>query len=224
MEIYLIRMGYCTSYLIRDRGAVLVDAGQQGYGDAFLRGLDRAGIAPGDLTLIFLTHGHWDHIGFLGKLRQMSGAPVAIHQRESPWVEQGLMPQPPPITPWGRLIEAYVKAVLLPRQTFGGVPVDIALGDQGCSVEPYGVEGSLIHTPGHSAGSMSLILPTGEAFVGDLAVNGPPQRLGPNRSVYAEEPDRIPHSWRAILRAGAQVVYPAHGRPFPASLLARRLR
>jgi hydroxyacylglutathione hydrolase len=223
MNVYPIRMGFCTSYLVRDRGAVLVDAGQQGYGDAFRRRLAQVGIAPDDLTLVFLTHGHWDHIGFLGELRRLSGAPVAVNHREKPWVEQGLMPLPRPITVWGRLLESFIKTFVMPKQTFGPVPVDITLGDDRFPLEAYGVDGALFSTPGHSSGSMSLILRTGEAFVGDLAVNGLPQSLRPNTSVFAEEPHLIPQSWRIILRAGAKVVHPAHGRPFEASALQRLL-
>ena len=223
MDIYPIQMGFCTSYLVRDRGAVLVDAGQQGYGDAFRRRLAQVGVTPSQLTLVFLTHGHWDHIGFLGELRRMSRAPVAINHREKPWVEQGLKPLPPPITVWGRLLESFITTFLIPKQTFGAVPVDITLGDDSCALEAYGVDGAVISTPGHSSGSMSLILRTGEAFVGDLAVNGPPQRLGLNKSAFAEEPGRIPQSWRLVLQAGAKVVYPAHGRPFEASALERLL-
>ncbi len=224
MDIYTIRMGFCTSYLIRDRGAVLVDAGQQGYGDAFRRALAQAGIAPDELSLVFLTHGHWDHIGFLSELRTLSRAPVAINRREKPWVEQGSKPLPPPISVWGRLLESFIKTFVMPKQTFRGAPVDLALSEEEFPLDAYGVDGTLHFTPGHSSGSMSLVLATGEAFVGDLAVNGLPQRLGPNRSVFAEEPDRIPQSWRVVIQAGAKVVHPAHGRPFPASALERLLR
>lgn len=111
----------------------------------------------------------------------------------------------------------------MPKQTFGGVPVDVTLGDDPIALQGYGVDGVVYPTPGHSAGSMSLILGTGDAFVGDLAVNGLPQRLGPNMSVFAEDPGLIPHSWRIILQAGAKVVYPAHGKPFAASALERLL-
>jgi len=223
MNIYPIQMGFCTSYLVRDRGAVLVDAGQQGYEHAFRRRLAQVGAAPGDLSLVFLTHGHWDHIGFLTELRMLSHAPVAIHHREKPWVEQGLKPLPPPTTMWGKLLESFIKTFLMPKQTFGPAPVEITLGDESFPLDAFGVDGMLYSTPGHSSGSMSLVLSTGEAFVGDLAVNGLPQRLGPNKPVFAEEPERIPESWRIVLRAGAKVVYPAHGRPFGASALERLL-
>jgi len=224
MDIRSIQMGFCTSYLVKDRGALLVDAGQQGYGDAFRRGLTLAGLTPRDLTLVFLTHGHWDHIGFLSELRTLSAAPVAINHREQAWVVEGLKPLPPPISLWGRLLEWFIRRFIMPSQTFGGAAVEIALSDDPFPLDAYGVAGTLYSTPGHSSGSMSLVLATGDAFVGDLAVNGPPQRLGADKSVFAEEPGRIPQSWRVVLDAGAKVVHPAHGRPFAASVLEKLLR
>lgn len=221
MRVYPIRAGDITSYLVKDRGAVLVDAGKQGCGEALRRGLDAAGVAPSDLTLVFLTHGHHDHIGALGELRAMSRVPIAINHREAPWVEQGLKPLPRPITAWGTLVMALVRASIIPGLTLGGVPVDIALGDEEFSLEPFGVDGALIFTPGHTAGSMTLVLRSGEAFVGDLAMNGLPLTLRPGKPPFADDPGRLPASWRAVLRAGAKVVYPAHGRPFPAAVLER---
>lgn len=223
MRIYPIAMGMCTSYLVVDDGAILVDAGGQGHGRALQRAFRRAGLTPRDLKLVFLTHGHWDHIAFLGELRELANAPIAINRREQPWVEQGLRTLPEPVNLVGAALELAVKRFALPRQTWGGVPVDLALGDERFPLEQYGVRGTLIHTPGHSAGSMSLLLQSGEAFVGDLAVNGLPQRFGPNMSAFAEDPDRVIHSWRTLLAAGAKVIYPAHGRPFPAEALRRLL-
>jgi glyoxylase-like metal-dependent hydrolase (beta-lactamase superfamily II) len=224
MRILPIPMGICTSYLIKDQGAILVDAGQQGYGRTFQRRIAQAGLVPKDLTLIFLTHGHWDHIGCLGELKALSGSPAAIHYREKEWVERGLMPHPPPLTGWGRFLETLIKRFLMPRQTFGGVPVDIALADQPSSVQSFGVNGTVYPTPGHSSGSMSLVLATGEAFVGDAAVNGPPERLDAGGAIFAEQPELIPQSWRVLLEAGATTIYPAHGRPFKASALERQLQ
>jgi glyoxylase-like metal-dependent hydrolase (beta-lactamase superfamily II) len=224
LEIHPIPMGVCTSYLIKAEGCLLVDSGQQGYVGAFQRTLAKINLAPSRITFIFLTHGHWDHIGGLGEIRQLTPAPVAINSRERDWVTNGLRPLPTPITRWGRVIDFVSRTFILPGQTFSGVPVDISLEDAPFSLAPYGIEGVLYHTPGHSSGSMSLLMNTGEAFVGDLAVGGPPQRLGPGLPVFADEPHRIKESWRALIELGAKWFYPAHGRPFPASALGAQLR
>ena len=65
----------------------------------------------------------------------------------------------------------------MPLVRIAGTPVDVVLEDEEFSMEPYGIQGRVLHTPGHSPGSMTLLLDSGEAFVGDLAMNGLPMRL-----------------------------------------------
>jgi glyoxylase-like metal-dependent hydrolase (beta-lactamase superfamily II) len=79
----------------------------------------------------------------------------------------------------------------------------------------------VLHTPGHSAGSVTVLLETGEAFVGDLAMNALPLRLSPGLPILAEDPAAVVRSWETLLELGVTTVYPAHGRPFPADIMRR---
>jgi hydroxyacylglutathione hydrolase len=99
------------------------------------------------------------------------------------------------------------------------IEADLLLGDEGLDLEPYGVSGRIVHTPGHSPGSVSVLLPSGEAFVGDLAMNGPPMCLRPSFGIFADRPEQVPASWRRLVAMGARVAYPGHGNPFPVSAL-----
>jgi hydroxyacylglutathione hydrolase len=45
------------------------------------------------------------------------------------------------------------------------------LVDEEMDLLEFGVNGRIVHTPGHTSGSISLLLDSGEAFVGDLAIN-----------------------------------------------------
>ena len=70
---------------------------------------------------------------------------------------------------------------------------------------------------------MSVILETGEAFVGDLAVNAFPMKIGLEIPALAENIQEIYVSWEKLLSAGATMIYPAHGTPFPVDHLERQL-
>jgi hydroxyacylglutathione hydrolase len=114
--------------------------------------------------------------------------------------------------------------LLVPFIKFSGTPVDLALEDEDFSLEPYGIHGRVIHTPGHTAGSMSLLLDTGDAFVGDLAVNGLPMRIGPGMPEVAENTDAVKDGWRLLLSNGVKRIYPTHGNHFGAEVLEKLLR
>lgn len=56
-----------------------MDTGNPGRPDRILARLAECGVAPGDMRLILLTHGHVDHFGSAAELCERTGAPVAIH-------------------------------------------------------------------------------------------------------------------------------------------------
>ena len=91
------------------------------------------------------------------------------------------------------------------------------------SLAGYGIPGKIIYTPGHSVGSVSVLLDSGDAFVGDLAMNAFPLRLSPGLPIFAEDMEKVKASWRRLLGDGAKTVYPAHGKPFAAELIRKSL-
>lgn len=221
-RIHRIRLGICNCYLIEQDGLILIDAGAPKHGARFLKALQRLSVDPRTISLLLLTHGHFDHMGSADEIRGLTGCAVAISRREKDWAEQALRELPPPIGLWGRALESIVK-VLTARVRLIGTPVDLALGDEEFSLEAYGISGRVLHTPGHSPGSMSVLLATGEAFVGDLAMNGFPMRAGPGMPVFGEDPAAVKESWRLLLNEGAKWIYPAHGNPFEAHVFERLL-
>ena len=217
-----VRLGVVTCYLIRQDGIILVDAGSKANPKALWSVLDDTGIRPEDISLVFITHGHWDHYAGAQAIRERTNAQVAVNHREKTWIEQGLNILPPAIGSWGGIFR---KLLIMgrPFTKLPPTPVNIDLPDQGLSLESYGIAGRIIHTPGHTSGSMSLVLETGDAFVGDLAMNGPPMRIGPGLPALGDDADQVMASWRTLLDEGAKTIYPAHGKPFPADVLRRAL-
>jgi len=220
--VYPIRLGFDCCYIIRERGLILIDAGLPGKAGIFRQAVDRLGIRPGDITLMVITHGHFDHIGSAKAIKDLTGATLAMHQPDAGWLEHSINPRIPGVTPWGRIL---AKPLNWPLPITHAEPtkVEIVLGDEDRPLDEYGIRGRILFTPGHTMGSVSVLLETGEAFVGDLAMNKIPLRLTPGFPVLAEDMDLVRASWKKVLDAGARVIYPAHGKPFASETIRAAL-
>jgi glyoxylase-like metal-dependent hydrolase (beta-lactamase superfamily II) len=225
INIHPIHLGLDQCYLLHGEGVILVDGGGPGKVDAFRRAIDSLSIDPGELQLIVLTHGHWDHIASTGNIKALTGARVAMHQHEKHLLENPANPppQPPGVTTWGRIL-IWMVGLVVRSADIPATNVDIVLADEGLDLADYGIPGKVVHTPGHSAGSVSVLLETGEAFVGDLAMSQPPLRFSPGLPIFAEDLQEARESCRLLLELGAKMIYPAHGKPFSADLLRTAVR
>jgi hydroxyacylglutathione hydrolase len=223
VSVYTIPLGFDNVYVLKDKGVIMIDSGNPKKGKTFLKGLEKAGINPNEIQLIILTHGHWDHIGSAAEIKKLTGAKVVLHQNEKHWLEESLKPMPPGITTWGKISTKLFSWTIVPLIHIEPTKTDIVLQEETFPLEEYGISGKIVYTPGHSSGSVSILLDSGEAFVGDMAMNKFPLRLSPGMPIYAEDLQSLFDSWKKLLDEGVKTVYPAHGDPFPADIIRKEL-
>ena len=216
--IYPITLGFDHCYIIRDKGAIMIDGGAPKKLKEFTKAIEEISIKPEDIKLMIMTHGHWDHIGSAKEIKEFTGAKIAMHEQEKEWLEKGLKPLPPGVTLWGSIFKG-IMAMFMPLVKIPTTDVDLVLGDEGLSLDEYGIPGKVIYTPGHSPGSVSVLLDTGDAFVGDMAMNKFPLRFGPGMPIFAEDLQKLKESWKLLLDRGAKTIYPAHGDSFSTDIL-----
>ena len=221
--IHTIPLGFDNVYVVKDKGAVIIDSGAPKKGKAFLKALEKVGIKPDEIQLIILTHGHWDHIGSTAEIKEVTGAKVVMHKNEKHWLEESLKPMPPGVTTWGKISTKLFSWTIVPLVHIQPSEVDIVLENEEFSLDEYGISGKVVYTPGHSSGSVSVLLETGEAFVGDMAMNKFPLRLSPGMPIYAENWQMLIDSWQTLLNEGVKTVYPAHGGFFSVDIIKKEL-
>ena len=155
----------CNIYLLVAERLTLVDTGLRGDLPAIERYVKDIGRSPAEIDLVILTHYHPDHIGALPQLRRRYGCRVAIHKLEAPYIEHRISTAD--LRVWG--VAGVALSLSRPFALPEPVPVALPLTD-GETLPVLG-GATVIHTPGHTAGSICLHLPelrllfTGDALV-----------------------------------------------------------
>ncbi len=220
-KIIDIESGINTCYVIKEKGTIMVDGGPPKMRAIFLKRMKDVSVDPEEIQLIVLTHGHFDHVGSAKEIQEITGAKIAIHEKDSMDLEQGFSNWPKGVTTWGKISSAIFKPLLKNKMTFPTVKADIILDDNDLSLNKYGIAGKIIYTPGHTLGSISILLDSGELFAGCLAHNRLPLTTHPTLPIYAENIDLVKESWKKIIEAGAKIVFPAHGKPFSIDIIKK---
>lgn len=217
-------MGICNIYLLGPvKGRyILIDAGVKGKEKIFFRNLKRWNINPSQIAYIIITHAHHDHIGALHAIKEATGAEIFIHQKEASIIEKGVVSIPRGYTPLGKILSALGKQFWEGKQWFHPVKPDHLLSDKEFSLDDYGFPLTIIHTPGHTYGSISVIdKSASNAFVGDAMFNIPILPAGKIHPPFTDNASLLPQSWENLLIYGKEHYYPGHGRRISKSLLEK---
>ena len=153
-------------YLLADDKLVLVDTGMPGNADKILNFIKDLGRDPKELTRIIVTHSHIDHVGSLAELGALTGARTLAHRDEVTSTSEGKYV----LSPHMEGSRGAFQALLARFGLFKPCPVDLLLKDG--DVLPYLGGLRVIHIPGHTPGSICLLLGKPKVlFVGDAIIN-----------------------------------------------------
>jgi hydroxyacylglutathione hydrolase len=152
--------------VLGDREVWLIDSGVAGTEALIETYLREIGREMDDVSTLVLTHSHPDHIGAAVAIQDATGCDVLVHEAEQAWLEDvELQRQQRPVPGFDTLVGGAARVT---RTIDNG---DRLALDSGLTLE-------VLHTPGHSAGSVSLwiesegALITGDAVIspGDLPI------------------------------------------------------
>jgi len=224
-----VKLGLTWCYLLKCAdGYLLIDTSYPTYFDSFQKLMANTGRDITKIKYVLLTHHHDDHAGFAADLVRKTGARLIAHRHAIAPLGQGRSENA--IKPVNRRVQFMFSLYTLYHREFTFPPVilgptDIVLsGDDFDFLKTIGIDGKILYTPGHYRDCISVILSDGTAFVGDAAMNFLHFTGIGHRPVYIEDVNAVYDGWHKLLREGATVIYPAHGRPFPAQELAPQNR
>lgn len=169
-RLYQISLGAVNAFVIEDDGLTLVDTGLPGSTDKIFAALRKEGKNPTDIKRIILTHLHTDHTGNAADIKRQTGARVYAHHADAPLLEQGVSGRPTTLTPgiMNRLVyQLFIKGA---GNAVPPVAVEEKLSDGDVIPLLGGIQ--VVHTPGHSAGHVALLLPSeGVLIAADLCAH-----------------------------------------------------
>jgi glyoxylase-like metal-dependent hydrolase (beta-lactamase superfamily II) len=192
VEMNVINVGYksVNCYALESGGEyLLIDVGMPGTFGELVSVLKRKCVPLEKIRFLVVTHFHPDHCGIAQELKD-AGVRLLL----------------------GDVQERHLAEA---NRTLAKFPGYLPISDIGNAVvatdrrEAWkvatGIDGVLLHTPGHSDDSVSVVIDGVGAFDGDLR---PPEAYTGQAAALAEE------SWQKIRAAGARKAFPAHGPAF----------
>lgn len=191
---------YANAYALTDNRLILVDTSSEPDAKTILRYLDKVRIRPRDLTTIFITHVHPDHVGGLAAIKKGSPAKVVASKVEADFISKRRTYDGPPGAE---------------HQRHPGTPVDVVLDD---GQVHDGLR--MIFTPGHTRGSMSLLDDAHSLLIaGDAARSE--GGLGPMDDVYNVDPRQHRESIKKLAGFHFENAVFGHGKPITGGAAAQ---
>ena len=185
-----LKYGNTNTYFIRGtKGSILLDTDYAGTLQMFYKEIKKNGISLKDITCVLATHYHPDHMGLVGKLVSMG-------------VKYLVMDTQVPNLHFSDEIFSRDKTLrILPS-----VPKDkaevIACKDSRAFLAALGIDGEIVSTPSHSEDSITLVLDSGDCFVGDLE---PMEYLN-----GYEENSTLRNDWEKVMSFSPRVIHYGH--------------
>ena len=208
MRVHRLPLHGTNAYVISGERHVLVDTGPERARTDLLDGLASIGLGGGDLSLVLATHAHATSIGNAAYLQRVFHVPIAVHGADAPILASGLDRSVRLTDPIGFVMR------WLGDTRFDATSPDVVFGHT-LSLDGYGCAGTVVHTPGHTIGSATVVLPTGDAIIGDLLMGGwfggRVNSSQPARHYFAEVPQRVVRSLALLNRLGVQRLHPGTG-------------
>jgi glyoxylase-like metal-dependent hydrolase (beta-lactamase superfamily II) len=187
-KLTVVNVGYrSTNYWVVSAGTsrLLVDLGWPGTMGSMRASLKRKDIPIEEIRYGFATHYHIDHAGLAQELK-LAGVPLLVLDVQIDAI--------PLMKRWTKPRDQYVEITLHDNVT-------ISCTESRSLLEGIDIPGDILHTPGHSDDSVSLLLDDGSVFTGDLMPEAYAEGYSPLMAA----------SWRLLRERGASRIYPAHG-------------
>lgn len=225
--IEILPFGMINAFLVcSDDGNILIDAGLPRTEAKIENKLRQLSLKFEDIDLIVITHAHIDHAGNAALLRRLTGAPIIGHEGD---LDYYLRKKKMTFCPTGGFGKLFLKTGALTANYEDFMPDILMKETDILDLTDYGFDGSVIPTPGHTEGSISVLMQGDYAFVGDLIssgilLGGIMMKGRAKRPPFEDDPQQVADELEKILDQNYGKFYMGHGGPLPHDEVARHVK
>jgi len=217
-NVYRILTGRSNSYLISTpENNILVDTGVSSSYKKLLSSINSLELNNNGIDFLILTHTHYDHCQSAAIIKQDQQCKIIFSENEYKYVMQGFTPMPQGTNFITKIISASGNRILWRRCCYRPFVGDVLLKDH-FNFEDSCSDIRVIKTEGHSAGSISVIVDSEIAIVGDAMFGVYKNSVFPP---FADNPKELIKSWKILLNTGCEIFLPGHGDKILRGLLMK---
>lgn len=217
IPIPIFPFGMINAFLIRGtKGAVLIDTGLPETEKTVGKVLKQNGLTFEDIKLIIITHAHIDHAGNTQTIRKLAKNPPVIGHTAD--LKYFLGEEAMKFCSTGMFGRLFKKTGLIQRSYPKFTPEITLDGNDEFDLTPYGISGKVLHTPGHTPGSISVELNNDQVIVGDMLssgilLGGIIRKNRAKRPPFEENPNLVAQELKQLIKRGATTFHMGHGGP-----------
>lgn len=213
-QVRLIKVGITNCYLIEKNDLIiLVDTGQKRKSELLKSQLSSL-LGERNLDYLILTHTHYDHAENALMVKQKFSPKIIVHESEADFLQNGFTKLPKGTNIITNFISGLGNRFARKIGEYNPVKADITANESYTMENINGIE--IIHTPGHTIGSISIIIDNEIALVGDTLFGIFTKSVLPP---FADDKKLLIESWRKLLKTNCLIFLPAHGKRIKRNLL-----
>ena len=222
IEVIRLVSGMSNVFAVRKENRfLLVDTGRRMSRRKLLRRIDWMETGGCKLAALIFTHAHYDHTANAKDVLTGHDVPVIINKRDAAYFESGRSAPIKGTVPVIRFLVKQLEQHLMPFVEYPPVKSDIQVDRQMNLVELGFQEVQILHTPGHTLGSQSVIVENEIALVGDAMFGCFPGSIFPP---FAQDTELLTESWRHMIDTGCAIFLPSHGTEDTRELVEKEWR
>jgi len=219
--IYKVLRGRNNCYWIAsEQGNILVDTGMKGAYNRLRKNIEKLPLDSKRVDFLFLTHTHFDHCQNAHLIQIEQDCQVFMSEKEARFVSQGYTPIPDGTYAFTRFLVSIGRKMKFAWLGYEPFDISTTIGKDHVWMD-NDIKIKIINTPGHSAGSLSLIVDEEIAIVGDAMINTFGESIFPP---FTDDVPELFRSWEKLLTTDCRLFLPGHRPAIPRVLLEKQFK